>query len=640
MAREITVEKRQLNPLSSAVDTAKAMWWTDTDDNLHKSVWSVVQRIESRQRARWTMNLTFASLYENMLRTGFGTAPMMIGTRGPAGGLIHTEVLGSSTRSSHNVVKSCIDTAVAKIAKAKPRVKFCTTEGSWSQQRKARKLTQYVDGLFYASDAYGEGIKVFRDACTFGTGILKVFADQSGNVKVERIVPLEIVIDDDDGIYGKPCQAHQRKQISRLKAKAMWPDHADDIEHAQSPSYLDRSAADEVMIVESWHLKSGPDAKDGRHTICVDNATLLSEEYDEEWLPFVKFNWCDRLVGYWGLGLAEELAGIQLRINKLDKQISAAQEFMCIPRVFVDAMSEVSGHKLFDFGVVKYKGNPPVFNTAPAMPPEIYQERENEIKRAYEITGISQMSASGQKPQGLNSGAAQREFQDINAERFSIQGDRYENMFLEVGRIMIAISRKLYADKPELSVKAKGRKFIKTIKWSEVNLDDDQFFMQTFPVSQLPRTPEGKLQFIQELTQAGFIDRDAALELMQFGDTDDSMSLLTSAFDDAIMLIDHILDNGANEVPCPYSNLTLTRKLAQSNYLRAQVNGAPTDRLDALARFLDNITAMIGDGAPAANQNAAAAGPGAPPEGGGTPLATPQAPPTSDLLPNAPAQAA
>lgn len=644
--KEVTVEKRPLDLGMGNKADVKAAWWRLDGNELATSVFSIVERIEARQKGRWILSITYASLYENMSRMGLGPGPTLVGARGQTGALMNTELLGGTQRSAHNVVKSCVDTATAKIAKNKPRVKFVTQEGDWGMQRKARKLTQYIDGLFYACKAYDEGTKIFQDAAKFGSGIGFVgVRPKTTDVFLERVLPLEIVVDDDDAIHGKPRQLHRRKTMSRDVAIAEYgttPELRYAIEHAGQLPWLARSAADDVMVIESWHLPSSKDAKDGAHSISVDNACIFKEDYAKDYFPFVKYNYGDRTTGFWGFGLCEELAGIQLRINKLDKMIAAGQEFNCVPRVFVAKNSVVSKHKLWDFGVVEFDGvSPPVFNTAPGMAPEVYAERDKEIQRAYELTGVSQMSASGQKPPGLNSGAAQREFQDINSERFSIQGDRYETLFLDAARIMIDLSRDLYADHKELEVKTKGRKFITTIRWSEVDLKDDQFIMQCFPVSQLPRTPEGKLQFIQELTQAGFIDRDMAMELLQFNDVDDAMGLLNAAFDDAMMCIDALLDGREAPAPEPYMNLALAQKLAQSNLLRAEVNNAPEDTRTKLRAWMQQCTdAMKPPPAAPANDQTTPTAPG--PEGGGTPLARPEKTPRSDMIPNVPpaAQAA
>jgi hypothetical protein len=46
------------------------------------------------------------------------------------------------------------------------------------------------------------------------------------------------------------------------------------------------------------------------------------------------------------------------------------------------------------------------FTLRQAMHPEVYNHLDRLYQRAYEISGISELSATGKKPAGLESGAA------------------------------------------------------------------------------------------------------------------------------------------------------------------------------------------------------------------------------------------
>jgi hypothetical protein len=635
-AREIEVTTVKMGRTNQQLEKQKARWWFEKDLNIAHAVHGVVNAIESRQRNRWLQIVTYASLYENVARVGLGPNPTMIGVRSSMGNVSIGQLGG---RSSHNVVKSCVDTATAKIAKNKPRVKYITSEGSWSQQQRARKLTQYTDALFRVADAYEQSTEVFKDGAIFGLGALHVYPEGK-DIKTERVIPGEVIVDEDDGAHGKPRQMHRRRVVAREVLMSMFPGKADLLVNTAAAPGESDSAADNVVVIESWHLPSRPandvsdaEVHDGMHAISVENCTLQVEPWTKDYFPFVFSRWSKRVVGFWGLGLTEELSGIQLKINKLDRMIVAGIEMNCVPRCAVPHNSLTPGHQAYDAGVFYYKGGqPPVWSTAAGMPPEVYQERDKEIQYAYQMTGISQLSASSQKPAGLDSGAALREYQDQNTERFSIQGERYEGFFVELGRIMLDMSRDLLKQYKSLPLLAKSRRLVRKLDLADILLEESEFVRQAFPVSQLPNTPEGRLQFIQELAQAGYIDREVALELLNLGDTDDAMSLLTAAFDDAMMAIDSIMEEGEYVAPEPYMNLALTQKLAQSAYLRATCQGAPEDRCNMLRKFMNQIIALQSTGA--ANQNAT------PPEmAGGAPQAQPATPPTSDLLPNAPAAA-
>ena len=51
--------------------------------------------------------------------------------------------------------------------------------------------------------------------------------------------------------------------------------------------------------------------------------------------------------------------------------------------------------------------------------PEMYQWIQWLIQNAYQMSGISSLSAGGQKPQGLNSGEAIRTYDQIQEDRFA-----------------------------------------------------------------------------------------------------------------------------------------------------------------------------------------------------------------------------
>lgn len=480
----------------------KSQWWNVQKGGVFQHTFGVVQAIEQNQSYRQLQNIKYARLYSNMEILGFyGT--LFSRTN-------NLPILNN--RVTLNVIKACTDTAASKIAKNRPRPLFLTSGGDFSQQRRAKQLTKYIQGAFYSADIYETAAQLFTDACVMGTGAMKFYADESkGQVCVERVLIDEIIVDDAEGMYGKPRQLHQRKYLSRDVLLQMFPKFANQIKSATGGVKGDNSAsmaADLVKVIESWHLPSGPNAKDGKHVICIENATLMEEDYNKDYFPFVFFKWSPRIVGFFGAGLAEELIGIQIEINKILRNIQVAQHLQAVPRVFVENASMVNTNHINNDigGIIKYTGTAPIFATAPAMSAEIYQHLENLYRKAFEITGISQMAATAKKPSGLNSGAALREYSDIESERFVVVGQRWEQMFMDAAKIMIDMSRDMFKDDPSLSVNVKGAKFLETIKWKDVDLDDDSYIMQVFPTSILPSTPAGKLQTVQELMQAGFID--------------------------------------------------------------------------------------------------------------------------------------
>lgn len=580
------VVKEQFQTGSETLPDIKAKWWDLPDAQIAASVSAVVKAIDQNQHFRNIQNLKFARLYSNKELLGLASG---LWDRTPSKD-------GVSNRVTYNVIRSVTDTAASKIAKMRPRTLVLTDDGDFSLQTKAKKLSKYLEGVFYDCGIYEEAQRVFTDACVFGTGALKFF-EENGRIKVERVFIGEIIVDEAEGIHEKPRQLHQKKLIDRSLLLEMFPEHANAINQAKSASDKEtgiKTSADQVEVIESWHLPSSVDAKDGKHSIVIDNATLFAEDYVKDYFPFAFFRWSPRLLGFFGSGVAEELIGIQIEINKLLRNIQQSQNLAAVPRVFVEnGSSVVTEHINNEIGsIIKYVGTPPVISPSPAMSPEVYQHVETLYLRAFEITGVSVMSATSRKPEGLDSGIAIREAQDIETERFAITSQRYQELFIDAANMIIDMSRDLYEDFPELEIKVKGEKFIETIAWKDVDMSDDSFLMKVYPTSLLPTTPAGKLQKVSELIQAGFIDRKQGLALLDFPDLEEVVSRETAAFDTVKMIMESIIDKGKYISPEPFMDLDLTLQVAQTSYLKAKVRNVPEDRLELLRRFMEDIVTL------------------------------------------------
>jgi hypothetical protein len=594
-------------------------WWTENTD-LHEHVWESARVLDGLSSGRRQDDLRHTRLYSNR---AWLQLSMTAHNREQA------RTIADAARLTLNVIRSCVDTACAKISQARPRPLFLTSGGDWKLKKRAQQLTKFMDGLFDAEGVYPLGQSVFRDSLVTGTGCVKVF--QNGQrVCFERVHSGELLLDDGEAHYGKPRTLYQRRFLSRDVLKARFPGHAGDVDLADSAfSKEDAANPNLITVVEAWHLPSSPDAKDGQHVVSISNATLVDEPWTRDHFPFAFLRWSEPVVGFWGMGLAEELTGIQIEINKILRNIQAAQNIMSVPRVFVEAGSSVNGASLQanpeGLSVVRYQGQAPNFLTAQAMPGEVYAHLDRLERKAFEITGVSQLSAQSKKPAGLDSGVAIREFQDIESERFVLVGQRYEAFYLDLARLAVESAQELYEAKPDLNVLVATKGRSEKIAWKDVQLKRDQYLLRCFPTSLLPTTPAGRLQKVQELVQAGFLDRDEGLALLDFPDLEGSMSIVTSAFNDAMRAVEAILEDGEYQTPEPYMNLPLLIRVAQGAYLRARADGVPEERLELLRRLIDDAAALQREAQPKAQEQA--------------PIALPEAPPTSDLLPVAPGNA-
>lgn len=599
-------------------------WWKADQKDMPSNIFSYLNHLETEQGYRSADNLKYMRLYGN---TETLTGRMYNFVRSePASATLN--------RVTMNVVQSMIDTVVSKITKNKPLPKFLTSGGDWSMQRKAMKLSKFVEGQFYKMGFYDISAVAFLHACIFGTAAIKIFR-QGKDIKAEHVLIDEIITDDNESIYGTPRQLHQKKWIHRDVLKQVFPDSAGFIDmvgtedtnqyYNYSPEYSSKN--DMIMVVESWHLPSGPEAKDGKHVISIANCVLSEEEYKKDHFPFVFLRWSLRPVGFFGQGIAEQLQGLQLEINKILRTIQVSMHLVSVPKIFVEASSKIVTAHLNNKigGIIKYSGQPPTPGQLGQIPGELFSHLDRLYTRCYEVVGISQLAATAAKPAGLNSGKALRVYSDIESERFLTVGVRYQQMFLDAAKQIIELAKEIHEEEGNFSVNVSGKKFMESIKWSEVQLDEDSYIMQVFPTSALSASPAGRLQEVQELLQAGFISKEDGLKLLDFPDLEGMYNLETAPTVDIEWQIEKMIEKGEYQAPEPYQNLNLGIQKMQKAYLMFRMQTAPEERLELLRRWMDDAQAMLD-----ASQEALAPAPMQSP----LPPALPERPETSDLLPN------
>ena len=398
----------------------------------------------------------------------------------------------NTTSLSYNVVKTLCDTAVSKITANKPRPRILTDDGSWSDQEKAMNLEKFVDGQFCATKFYEMAPQAMLDAAIFGTGFIKIFEDE--DVMIEKVLPLEILVNSREAVYGEPHTLHQVKTIHREQLKIMYPDHADKIDELSVPGGVD-GHNDMVEVYMTWKKQYKEDV--GQYVIWIENEILKIQDYTRDYFPFVVFKWTNLPTGFFGAGIAEEIADIQIEMNDLIQVAQDSIHLTELPKIFAEENSNVNPQHFDDEvgTIIWYRGpNPPQYANTGATSEVLLRQIENLYNKAFELTGISRLSAQATKPQGLNSGVALREFNDIESERFYMVEKGYENCYIKAAHMMIDIVTDIFTKKKDYEVKVAGKQFLKRIKWKDVNLSEDRYQMEIFSANFLPRTPAGRIE--------------------------------------------------------------------------------------------------------------------------------------------------
>ena len=561
-------------------------WWeVDDADRAAQAFLASCDLLAQDNTPRNSEQLVYARLYANRDLSGFGG-----GQYGRT--ITSATVAGLPGKVTFNVIASCVETLVSKVTKGKPRPTFLTSGQSWDLQRKGRELTKFMHALFHATKVHQKAAPVITDACVFGTGFLHVFLDYNGRVAVERVLPSEIFVDDADALHGEPRVMARRKAVDRMVLVDTFGDTAEKkaaILNAKvrAEDQARRGRSDMVEVWEGWHL--GCAGKPGRHIITVGGVALVDEPWKLECFPFVTIRYRDPVVGFWGQGVAELLSGIQVEMNRLVRSISEQLRRKGRGRIFFPKNSINPEH--LDNSVapaIPYTGGvPPTVDNASAVSQDEFMQVDRLYQRAYQIVGMSELSAQSKKPSGLDAAVALREFNDIETERFAFFVQAYERVFLDFAELALDLIRE--SGGRGYKVRLPSKRYMVELDFKDIGLEKDDYVIQMYSSSSLPSTPGARLQRVEELRAGGYIDMATAKRLLDFPDVDAEMSLQNAAADDVDACISKILDQETPEMPDlePYQDLELVIQRGTVQYLYAKHHGCEEDRLDMLRQYID-----------------------------------------------------
>lgn len=596
-------------------------WWSaGSKKELGEQLIDTAYYLKQNQLYRFRQIAIFARLYGNL--------PLfnMVGS-----GMQKANMANNlpTDRPTMNVVQSCIDTLTSRIAQSRPRPVFLTDNGNYKERRLGKQLNEFVLGELFHNRGYELGSLVLRDAEVAGTGCIKVFRGQDDRVHLERVLNTELFVDQNEAAYGEPRQLYQFKLIDRDVLAEHFPEYRSTVAKAEA-GFLDnsadvsRSVSDQIIVVEAWHLPSGKGANDGRHTIACSAGVIFDEQYDKDKFPFVFLHYTPRIMGFWAQGLAEQLMGTQIEINKLLMTISQAINLTGVPRVFLEEGSKVvKAHLNNSVGsIVTYRGTKPIYEVAPCMPGEVYAQLQRLINYAYQQSGISALAASSQKPAGLTSGAALREYDDIQADRFAALVRRYDQMFIDLAYQIIDCAKDIAKDTGKYESIYPGKNGIAKINLPEADILENPYVIQCYDASSLPKDPSGRLQKVVEMMQANLITPQEGRRLLDYPDIDQVDKLAAAGEERIYQLLDKIIDDGIPAVADPMMDLQLAQTTAQQYYNIYSQTNLETEKLAMILEFYNQAKGLM-DNAQAAIAAQAQAQ-----------MAQPAALPVQPMLPN------
>lgn len=578
-------------------------WYEEKNaHDLCNNIWATFKVVEGENTSILEMHRDHAMMYSNDMFVDDALSRNNPNINNNTGDLVF-----GKGKVTYNITQSIIDTITSKIGVTKPHIQFLTSGGDVSLRQRAKDASRFVSGVFNDAGLYRENGKLtFKNALTYGTGILKWYADHKGRIKCERVLPSQVFVDRIDSQYGEPRQYFQIRLVDKTTLKKMFPDKAREIE--QSKTYLPHinndaasyqeaqsRVSDMIRVVEAWHLPSGCGEEDGRHTITAEGVVLFDDqEYNNHMGPFTIYRWLNRPVGFWGIGISEQLRGIQTEINQVAYNIQRAIHLVSKPYMFIEERSKITPDKIDNdrdrLSVVYYKGQPPNLKNFEANNPEMYRYLESLFQKAFEIVGASQASATSRKEPGLVSGIALQTVLDIETERFLEAEQAWQEFYVDCAKQVLFLSGELEDVETDY---AKGDVYYR-IKYQDFSKYIDSLQVKAYPISMLPKKPEGRLERVSQMMEGGLLSAEDGLQLLDFPDIERHMKLKLAPRLVIEKIVEKILEEGEYTPPDKYMDLEYAARHATESYYLAKFDeDASDENLGLLLMFRTEVDKKI-----------------------------------------------
>jgi hypothetical protein len=497
-----------------------------------------------------------------------------------------------------NIIATCSDVYSARIWKNRPFIMVSPQAGNFQARLRSQRLSRWNDGMFYELGLWDMKELAGTDSTTVGDGLVKVYRGMDGKITTERILSDELLVNEDEALYGKPRSLIQRVWVHReelLDRFGKDPKKRAAIERANGvwPGFYgaNRGEEDILPLLEGWRLPRASGAP-GRRVLSVGDILLDDTKWTRPRFPFARLIFRPLSLGYFGQGLAEQLLPLQAEINREMEAIRENHERMAWPRWMNPIGSQVPDQALDgrSGGVINHMPQlRPEPVTIDANRPEAYQYLEGLIVKALKRARISEQAAAGAKPAGLNSGAALMAWAQIDDAAHADVGQRDEDFVTDLFTLL-----RDEAEEVKPTVMVPGRN-AQQIKWEDVRLDNDAYVARAFPMSRLPQLPAAKLQQISDWYADGIITKQDKMRLEQVPDTQGYAALATAPRDYIEATLDEIVETGRYQPPDPDMDLAAALQISQARYQLEKREKTPRDRLEKLLQFRAHVHELIED---------------------------------------------
>ena len=429
-----------------------------------------------------------------------------------------------------NVIKSCIDTLTSKIAQSKVRPFFNTQNGTFKDIQTVKQAQAFFDLYYDAQNVNKKVSETFRDSCIFEKGVIYI---NEVSKNIEKALPWQVFVRPAEVTYGKLTRVYYERKdypTTLLDDDLVRKSNNENNDYVTYGVYYDTFN----------HIKAE----------IVDGVVYRKSDYKPSKLPFVFLHYCSPIVGDTSQSIVDMLNSIQLEIDNLMMKIKDASQLnpaltFCVPKGSSVKTSQLNNRvgQILEYTATPNMTGSPVTVATPAFIDSQYMQLIEELKQsAYELVGISQLSAMSTKPTGLNSGVALSTMENIESDRFETQLNQVIRAYVDIAKTCIEVFPEEDTILPEDNQRL-------SIQWKDIVEESNKMVVQFSAADSLSKDPSTKLQQLQMLAQTGIIPQTRIAQFMELPDIQSGYSLSNNAINAVLTCINDCIEKDVFEVP-------------------------------------------------------------------------------------------
>lgn len=426
-----------------------------------------------------------------------------------------------------NVIKSCVDAVTSKISTSHVRPYCNAIKGSFKTIQICKQLQIFFDYYFDEFNLYNMCTTALRNACIFDQCHIYI---EPETMEPKLIMPWNLY-------------TMQNEQVKKTCYVEFYNNSVESV-----PDYIYNilTAAEKKQNYITYGIYIN--TKEHEKAYFINRQYRKKEKYEHDIIPVATIKYTEPVVGNNSLSIPDMLCGIQIEVDELMKRIAKASRknpgmTIAIPNASNIAVGELNN----EIGnIIQYNtagSDQPVSVMTPAFISEQYMSLLDDlIEKAYNLVGISQLTAQGKKTPGLDSGIALATQEDIESDRFQSVLTSYIQLYTTVAKIIVQIAT------DDDSIMKPSRYDLK-LTWKDVREDYGKMRLEFSAADSLSKDPSEKLKQLQALATAGIIPATQIASLLEIPDINRGYSAANNGFNCTQSIIDACIYDDKYEIP-------------------------------------------------------------------------------------------